>query len=187
MEALLDRIKSILLTPKEAWETIKAEETSSTKIVREYLIYLAAIPAIAHFIGYAIVGRGYPAPADNLFWSLIQSAVWYVLMICGIFIGSIIINALTPNFNASKNDFAAFKLVAYSMTPAFLAGVFYIIPNLVPLTIVGFYGLYLLYVGIPVLLDCPQEKTVSFTIVSGIVLFVLYLVMLGIADRMFTP
>jgi len=179
MEALIERIKSILLNPKETWETIKAEETSTTKIVKEYLIYLAAIPPIAHFIGYAIVGLvGYRTP---FFTTLIQSVVWYVLLIVNVFITAFIINALAPSFNAVKNDLAAFKLVAYSMTASFVAGIFYIIPHLAALGILGLYSFYLLYIGLPKLMECPQEKTLAYFIVSIIVVIVLYAIMFGIS------
>ena len=179
MEALIERVKSIIMHPKETWDTIKAEETTSTKIVKEYLIYLAAIPPIAHFIGYAIVGFvGYRTP---FFHSLLQSIVWYVLLIVQVYISAFVINALAPSFGAAKNDLAAFKLVAYSMTPSFVAGIFYIIPPLAALGIVGLYGFYLMYVGLPNLMECPEDKTLSYFIVSLIVLFVLYAIMFGIS------
>lgn len=179
MQALVERVKSIILNPKETWDTIRAEETSTTKIVKEYLIYLAAIPAIAHFIGYAIVGiLGYRHP---FFSALLQAIVWYVLMIVQVFISAFVINTLAPNFGGTKNDLAAFKLVAYSMTPSFVAGIFSIIPPLAALGILGLYSFYLLYIGLPKLMECPEDKTLPYFIVSLILIFILYVVMFGIS------
>jgi len=179
MEALIERAKNIILSPKDTWDAIKAEETTSLKIVKEYLIFLAAIPPVAHFIGFAIVGVvGYRHP---FFGSLIQSIVWYVLLIVQVYITAFVVNLLAPNFSGSKNDLAAFKLVAYSLTPTFLAGIFYIIPPLAPLTVFGLYGLYLMYVGLPKLMECPAEKTLPYFIVTLLVTFVIYVLVFGIA------
>ena len=179
MEALIERVKNIIVKPKETWDTLKAEETTSTAIVRDYLLLLAAIPPVAHFIGYAIVGLlGYRTP---FFASLLQSIVWYVLLIVQVYVSAFVINSLAPSFGGNKNDSAAFKLVAYSLTPSFLAGIFYIIPALTALSIVGLYSFYLLYVGLPRLMECPQEKTISYFIVSIVVLFIIYVVMFGIS------
>lgn len=179
MEALIEKVKNIIVSPKDTWDTIKAEETTTLKIVKEFLIFLAAIPPIAHFIGFAIVGVvGYRHP---FFGSLLQSIVWYVLLIVQVYITAFVVSLLAPSFGGAKNDLAAFKLVAYSLTPTFLAGIFYIIPPLAPLAVFGLYGLYLMYVGLPKLMECPQEKTLAYFIVTLIVTFVIYVVMFGIA------
>jgi len=59
------------------------------------------------------------------------------------------------------------KVTAYSYTPAWVAGVFHLIPMLGVLAfIAGLYGLYLLYLGLPVLMRCPKDKSIGYTIVT---------------------
>ena len=76
-----------------------------------------------------------------------------------IFILSLIINALAPSFGGQKNSTQALKVAVYAFTPAWVAGALQI---LTPLAILGillaFYGLYLLYLGLPVLMRARRRK-----------------------------
>ena len=74
--------------------------------------------------------------------------VTYVLSLVGIFVLSLIINALAPSFGGQKNSAQALKVAVYSYTPAWVAGVLTILTSLGILAIIAsFYGLYLLYLG----------------------------------------
>jgi len=184
MEKLIERVKNILLSPRPTWETIKSEETDQKTIIREYLLYLVAIPVVASFIGRVIVGLpvvGYRVP---FFSGLISAIVTYVLYFVGIYIAALIVNALAPTFGGTKNDLAAFKVVAYSYTAPLVAGIFGLIPALSPLAILGLYGIYLLYLGLPALMECPQEKALPYTVVIVIVGLVIVVIISGISGLM---
>ena len=56
---LVARVKAIALKPKEEWVKIKAETTSVSELFTSYAMILAAIPAVAQFIGFALIGRRY--------------------------------------------------------------------------------------------------------------------------------
>ena len=52
----------------------------------------------------------------------------------------------------------------YSSTPVWIAGVLSLIPMLGVLTIIAaLYGLYLLYIGLPVLMKNPEDKSIGYT------------------------
>ena len=56
-------------------------------------------------------------------------------------------------------------LAAFVYTPVFLIGILSIIPVLGYLSILGLlYGLYILYLGLPILQNTPKDKTVIYTI-----------------------
>jgi hypothetical protein len=96
------------------------------------------------------------------------------MAIVGVFILSLIINALAPTFGAEKNSTQALKVAVYSYTPAWLAGVFQILPALGILGLLaGFYGLYLLYLGLPHLMKCPKDKAMGYTAVVVVCAIVL--------------
>jgi hypothetical protein len=59
---------------------------------------------------------------------------------------------------------SAFKLAAYSYTPAWLAGIFLIVPGLHFLISLGLYGLYILYTGMPQLILCPPQRALKFAV-----------------------
>lgn len=184
MEKIIDRIKDVLLVPKDTWGIIKTEEENQLSIIKNYLIYLAAIPAIALFIGRVLIGTQtvlghYRVP---FFRGLLWAVLYYIFTIVGIYLSAKIVNALAPNFKVEKNEIAAFKLVAYSYTAPLAAGILFLIPSLENLgMLVGLYGIFLLYLGLPIVLDVPKEKNVSFTAVSALALIVIYYVMGGVA------
>jgi hypothetical protein len=75
---------------------------------------------------------------------------------------------------------SAFKVSAYSLTPTWLAGVFALIPALSFLTLLGLYGVYLLYLGLPRLMQAPEEKAVGYTAVVVLSAIMLSIVLAGV-------
>ncbi|MGH8639528.1 MAG: Yip1 family protein, partial [Burkholderiales bacterium] len=56
-------------------------------------------------------------------------------------------------------------LTAYAFTPAWLAGVFLAVPGLSFLGVLGLYGFYLMWIGLPVLMQAPRERSLSYVAV----------------------
>lgn len=182
MEKIVERAKRIILNPKEALTEVRSEEIDIATSMKEYLIYVAAIPPVAQFIGRALVGHPILG-RQNFFRSLIFAVLGYAFSLAGMFVFSKIISALAPNFNSVKNDVNAFKLVMYSATPGLVAGVFYVIPSLGMLAILGsLYGIYILYIGLPVLMETPEDKTLIYTVVSIIAGIIVMFVIGAIAS-----
>ena len=176
--ALIERVKSILLKPKEEWVKIEAEPATAQGLYMNYIVILAALPAVCRFIGSLIFGYSFLGVTyrPGLVGSLTTGIVQYVLQLVGVFVLALIIDALAPTFSAQKNQTQALKLAAYSWTAAWLAGCFALIPALGILSIVGIYSLYLLYIGLPVLMKAPQDKALPYTgavVVCAIVLSVI--------------
>jgi len=173
---LIQRIQDVMLRPKETLPQIEAEPTDIAAIYKYYLIFLAAIPALASFIGLSLIGASFLGISYRvpLVTGLTMMVVRYVMSLVMAYVVALIIDALAPNFGGTKNTLNAFKLVAFSMTSALLGGIFGIIPSLGMLGLLtGIYSIYLLYLGLPVLMKCPQEKAAAYTaviIVCGIVL-----------------
>jgi len=172
---LVQRVQDILLKPKPTWPVIEQEQADVAGIYQTYLIYLAAIPAVAGFIGMSLIGfGGFGMHIRMPFMSgLVNMVVSYGLSLLMVFVLALIVDALAPTFGGSKSQINAFKLVAYGCTAGFVGGVFSLIPSLSILGLVaGLYSIYLIYTGIPVLMKCPQEKAGAYTavvIVCGIV------------------
>lgn len=174
--ALIQRVQDILLKPKETWPAIAQEPASVASIYNNYVIYLAAIPAIAGFIGLSLIGIGgfgvnFRVPIVT---GLVNMVVGYVLSLVMVFVLALIVDALAPTFGGTKNQVAALKVVAYGATAGFVAGIFSLLPALSILgLLVSLYSIYLIYLGLPVLMRCPPEKSVAYTavvVVCGIVL-----------------
>ena len=57
------------------------------------------------------------------------------------------------------------KTAAYAFTPGWLASLFVLIGGLgalLPL-LAGLYGIYLLYLGLPITMKCPEDKAFGYT------------------------
>ena len=187
---IVNRAKNICLTPNTEWPVIAAEPTPPATLITEYVVPLAAIGAVAGFIGGSIVGTGlgmfgsYRLP---LVTGLTLAVFTFVMAIVGCFVISLIINALAPTFGGQKDSNQALKVAVYSYTPAWIAGVLQILPLLGGLIgiIAGLYGLYLLYLGLPKLMKCPQDKAVGYTVVV-VVCAIVVMVVVGSVGGMIT-
>jgi hypothetical protein len=157
MATLVGRVKAILLAPATEWPEIEREaETPGATFVR-YVAVLAAIPVLARFVGSALIG-GYTPIVSGLIAAVGNYAFALALVVAI----ALIIDALAPRYDGQKNFRKAFRLAAFSFTPVWIAGAFLLIPGLSFLTILGLYGLYLLWVGLPLLLGVPREKAFPF-------------------------
>ena len=172
---LVQRIQDILLKPKDTWPAIDAEGGDTASIYKNYLIYIALVPAVAGFIGMSIIGMGvfgmsYRVP---LMSGLANMVVGYVMSLVMVFVLSLIANALAPTFGGTKNPLNALKLVAFGSTAGFLGGIFSLLPSLSILGLLAAaYSIYLIYTGVPVMMKSPPDKAVGYTavlIICGIV------------------
>ncbi len=155
---LVARVKGIILNPSAEWQKIEPESGDVAYLFTNYVAILAAIPAVCGFIGSMLIGVPIVA-------ALISAILGYVLAFVAVYVVALIADALAPTFGGRKDFGSALKLTAYSYTPAWLAGIFSLIPFLGILGILGLYGIYLLYLGLPVLMKCPKDKAVVYTIV----------------------
>lgn len=167
-KSIVDRAKAIILTPKEEWPKILVEQKDQGDILKGYVLPLAAIGPVASFVGGQVFGYGAFGFSyrPGLIAALSTAVVSYVISIIGIYVMMFIVDFLAPRFGGLSNRNNAFKLVAYSYTASWLAGIFGLIPSLAFFGLLGLYSLYLLYTGATPLMKVPQDKAVGFTAVA---------------------
>ncbi len=174
---LQNRVKNILLQPASEWPVIAAEPTDVMGLYRNYILILAAIPAVALFLSIATF---FPVGA------LTGAIASYVITLVSAFLAAVIIEKLAPSFGSSGDTTQALKLVAYASTPSWLAGIFRIVWFISPLAalIGGLYAIYLFYLGLPVLMNTPKDKVIPYMLVSALVIIVITVVLGGIMAAM---
>lgn len=190
--SLTDRVKNILVQPKDEWGRIDAEPATVAGIFKSYVVPLAAIGPIAGLIGMSVFGiRLFGFTYRLSFGAALSTAIAsYVAALVGVYVLALILNALAPNFGGQKSDVQAMKVAAYSCTASWVAGIFQLIPSLAWLAILGLYSLYLLWLGAPRLMRVPQDKAATYTIVTivaAIVIFFLIGLVASSVTSMFTP
>jgi Yip1 domain len=177
---IVERVKKLILQPKQEWQVIDGETHTVQGLYTQYVMILAAIPAVCGFIGLSLVGFGgvfgatYRMP---IAFGVAHMVVNYVLSLGMVYVLALIIDALAPNFGSQKSFSQALKVAAFMPTAAWLAGVFTIIPTLSIIgSLLSLYSLYLLYLGLPILMKTPEDKTVPYVVVVLIAAIVMAVV-----------
>ena len=177
---LIARVQAILLTPKTEWPVIAAEQETVANLYKNYIVILAAIPAIAGFIkgsliGITLFGVTFRTPMVS---GIIGMLVGYAMTLGIVYLLALIIDALAPSFDGQKNMIQALKTAAYTYTASWIAGIATIIPWVGWLVVIAgsIYGIYLLYLGLPHTMRNPPEKSIVYTLVIIVIGFILSIV-----------
>src|SRR5262245_41351556 len=175
-EFIFSRAWGLLREPKKEWRQIRDEETTVPALLFGYVAPLAAITPIASLIGSYTFRSDL---AGDFSQAVVRAALTWLVSIALVYLLGFLINALADNFDADRNELAAQKIAAYSLTPAFLSGLFELWPGFgwVPLFLLA-ATVFLMFRGLPVLMNAPEERALSYaamvTVAGGVALFVLF-------------
>ena len=130
-----------------------------------HVFLLAAIPAVSGYIGTTQVGWriGVGEPiritGDSAFAIAI---IYYIALLVGIFSIGWVIHLLGKAYEVEKSISLCIALAAYAATPLFLIGLMQVYPVLWLNMLLGLpalaYTVYLLYSGLPIMMEIPPEK-----------------------------
>src|SRR5712692_8486402 len=129
---IVSRVKNICLSPNTEWPVIAGETTSTGNLITGYALPLAAIGAVAGFIGGSLVGTSMPFLGTYrvpILAGLVAVVFQVVMAVVGIFLIGFVIDALAPTFGGQKSSAQALKVAVYSYTPAWVVGVLRILPT----------------------------------------------------------
>ncbi len=176
--SLVERIKALFMKPVETWPVIAAERDTPGDLFVRLAVPLAAIGPVGQFLhgqlfGYGAFGVSY---TPSLVTAIATLVISYLLALASVVVLGLVADWLAPKFDGEASRSGAFKLVIWSMTAAWLAGVFQLLPWVGFLGIVGLYSLYLLYTGVTPLMKVPTAKAAGFTAVTVLAGFVFMLV-----------
>jgi len=183
---LQTRVINILSKPSQEWPVIASESTDIATLYKDYIMPLAAIPAICGFLGMTMMGVTIPlaghvrTPTVRGFVGMV---VGYVVSLVGIFLSAFVVDKLAPSFQSSGGIVQAMKMVAFSSTAPWLAGVSQLVPVLTGLALLAaLYGVYLFYLGLPSVMKTPPDKVIPYLVVSMIVLIVISVVTASVSS-----
>jgi len=180
---IVDRAKNIIRTPKTEWLAIAGEEPDAKQIITGYVLPLALIPAVAAMLGWGFVGAAY---TTSFSLGIATGLMSLGTALLGVYLAAYVVDFLAPNFDSERNLGRAIQLVAYSYTPAWIAGVLLLLPFLSWLALLaGLYGIYLMYLGLPHIMNTPEDKVVVYLVVSIVVVLVVHFVLASILRMIF--
>ena len=175
--SLVNRAINLLKSPKTEWDVITAEQATTGGLFTGYAIPLSLLSAAASFVGTALIGS--PLAALGLHFGMTYyigtTFLGWVLGLVGIFIAAYIVNMLAENFGSTKNSLNALKLVVYAYTESWVGGLLLVIPYLGMFGSIagGIFSVYLFYLGLPKLMNTPQDKVVGYMVVSALIMIVI--------------
>ncbi|MQA29568.1 MAG: DUF1282 domain-containing protein [Luteitalea sp.] len=175
------RAVNVLKTPGAEWARIAAEPATVNSLIVGYAAPLAAIPAVCSFIGSTAVGVPVPFVGTiriGVGRGLVTAILSWVFALVGVYVASLVVEKLAPQFRSRGDLVQAMKLVVFAYTPVWVAGVLNIFPPLSVLAILAaFYAIYLFYLGLPPVMGTPQESVIPYMAVAAIVIIVITVVL----------
>jgi hypothetical protein len=179
---LLKHIPGLLLQPTRQWQLIRDEDKSIAACYFEYILILALIPPVAGFIGVTQTGwqLGWGEPIKLTVTSALPIALAvYLAILVAVFVVGKAIHWMATTYGATPTLAECVKLAAFVATPLLLLGILQLYPVLWLNFLIGLVALahavYLLYSGVPVIMNISREQAFLFSsavLTFGLVSFV---------------
>jgi hypothetical protein len=177
----LARVKGILLSPTAEWPVIDREDTAPASVFSTYVLPLAALAAAVNFIRLSIIGINMPFGGtirSPVTVGLTNAILTCVMAVVGVALIAGIINLLAPTFGGVRDTRRAVRASAYSLTAAYVGSFLGLLPMGTLLGfLAGLYGIYILYLGLPLMMHSKPDKAVGYTasvvvctLVAGLIL-----------------
>ncbi|OGB89414.1 hypothetical protein A2625_08005 [candidate division WOR-1 bacterium RIFCSPHIGHO2_01_FULL_53_15] len=158
---MFKRAYRLIIEPEKVWREIAGEAAEPRQIFMRYALPMMLIPAAA-MVAKILLSRGQYITFSFVLNLLIGGIVNYILSAAALLFAAWLISLMAPYFGSKSEASSAVKIVAYSMTPVWLCSVFKVFPPLAVLSILGLYAAYLVYTGLPIVLNTPPEKNLPF-------------------------
>ena len=165
----LSHVWGLLFHPEKEWQAIRKEHCTVTRCYCSHVLLLAAIPAVAGYIGTTQVGWQVTARELHRLTpdSALQIAIlFYITMLVAVFTVGKMIHWMGQTYGSKQSLPQCIALAAYTATPLFLIGIMLLYPLLWLNLVLGLpalgYTVYLLYTGVPVMMGVPKERGFLF-------------------------
>jgi Yip1 domain len=174
LNRVIQRARSLLVSPRTEWPAIAAEPATVADLYRDYIMIVAAIPAICLFVKTSILGyawHGFRVYRVAIGAGLAAAVVEYTVSLVVVYLLALIIESLAPSFGAQSDRVQALKVAGYSYTASWVAGIAQVLPGLYGLFALAgaIYSVFLLYLGLPSILKVLPERAGTYTAVTAVI------------------
>lgn len=169
---MLQHVIGVFTHPKKEWEVVRDTKCNLIECYVKHVLLLAAIPPICAFIGATKVGWSIGDKTFRLTEaSTLPMAIgFYLFSLLAIYIMGRSIHWMASTFDAEVSIEKAVLVATQIVTPLFLSGFIALVPIPWLIMLVGIvamgYTVYLMYTGIPIVLNIEPEK--GFILASGV-------------------
>jgi len=162
----------LLFSPKSSWNKLRDNVDGPSGLI--YTLALAVLPCIAWYYGTTQIGWSIGnGEMTRLTEASAQPIIilFYLAMVSTIGIIGFFTHWMSSEYGASSTLLKGIAVASYAATPMYLAGLVGFYPSLWVDRLGGCaavgWALYLLYVGIPIVMQIPEER--GFLFASAIV------------------
>ena len=169
---MLQHVIGVFTNPKKEWEVVRDAKCSIFECYIKHVMLLAAIPPICAYIGATQVGWSIGSnhfaltPASTLPMAI----GFYLFSLLAIYIMGRAIEWMANTFDTKVTREKSILIATQVVTPLFISGLVALFPIPWLIMIVGMiamgYTVYLMYTGIPIVLEIEPEK--GFILASGV-------------------
>jgi len=161
----IQHITGHFLDPTRQWEKIRDQCLSGSGSPIGHVLLLALVPALSGYYGTTQVGWriGVGEPIRITGDSALSIAIiYYLALLVGVFSIGWVIHLLGKAYEVVKPLPLCIALASYTATPLFLIGIMQVYPVLWLNMLIGLpalaYTVYLLYSGLPIMMQISVER-----------------------------
>jgi len=168
---LYHRIHYIILNPTIAWEAIFRENKPIKYVRGSFFLPLIILVSLCSFLGSLIFINTTLEPM----YSVLMGIGTFLMLYFGVYGSAFIVKEITKALDLGKDFLVAFKLVTYSMAPIFIClSVSKLFESLLFINLLGFYGLFIFWIGVERMINPPEHKKMPMliaTVISMVIIF----------------
>ena len=167
---MLSHLFGILTNPAKEWQTIHDVDCTISKCFCSYVFIMALIPPVAGYFGTTVNGweigarEAVKLSHDS---ALIIAIAYYLVMLVGVFSMGAMIHWMGKTYGTEQSMSRCVRLAAFTATPLFLVGIVEFFPILWLNFLLGLpalaYSVKLLYIGVPIMMEVPEERGFLFS------------------------
>ncbi len=162
---MFGHIIGLFTNPVNEWRSIRKELEKDSCQYTKLVFLMALIPPLSGLIGTTQFGWkiGVAEPVKLTMSSALTISIgYYFAIVLGIFIMGYVIKWMGQTYVKSVRLSESVALAAFVSVPLVLVGIFEIYPILWVNFLIGLmalgYSVFLLYTGLPIIMDIPKEK-----------------------------
>ena len=157
----LQSILNLIFNPVKFWVTVKSEQPSSPRIRNSFFIPFSILVTFSAFFGSLFFTNS----ELSVSYSVLFSLKCLIVILTTVYAASYLLGEITFPLDLGRNFNLSFSLVVFSATPFLLCQILSrLFESLLFVNIIGFYGLYIFWIGAEKLLNPPQYKKMPLLI-----------------------
>ena len=182
----MNHLIGIMFNPRAEWVKIREANDSAIGYFVKFVVIIGLLPPIAWYfgsteVGWEIGGRVVRLTQESAMQIMVA---FYIAILLGTTFLGFMVHWMSETYEAHISSVSkGIAIAAYTCTPLFICGVIGFYPLLWLDIIVGCaaagYAVYLLYIGVPIVMEIPPERGFLFASAMVAVGLVMCAAMLG--------